>query len=669
MKHILRFVLAAFICSMAVLPSQAQLANGSTAPDFTMTDLDGVEHNLYSYLDQGMSVILDFSAVWCGPCWSYHQSGVLEEIYTLHGPETGDGTIMVFFIEADQGTIAQLNGGAGSTGDWVTGTDYPILTTLFPNPASVAQDYAIAYFPTMYTVCPSREITETGQISADAHVEFTQLNCAAQVGVNNAAAQAYLGSDNYCGSFTPSFRLMNLGSDPLTSAEMELHVNGVMTEDLSWTGNLATYNLEDISWSPISGAGDVEVEMIITSTNGGSDDDASDDVYAKTVLAAPGIESMDVLIEGTTDGYGDEVYWAILDDAGTIVAEGGNPNVGLTNIGTGTYPPPSDPNMYGNNQAFTHTVTLPAQTCYDVIVTDYYGDGMSLWGTNAAAFFRVSDPSNSVELHYVAGDSYANSEEVPVDANDQTAMAPQANFSYTTADLEVSVTDASTGADTWSWDYGDGNTAMGQNPGPYTYAAAGTYDLCLTVTNAAGTNTTCESVTVSAAQAAPQANFTYTLSGLALSVTDNSTGADMWAWDFGDTNTSDQQTPGVHTYATSGLYSVCLTVTNSAGSDQQCQTVSATGTGVEDIASLEAISVYPNPATDAAAISLSFTSTTEVTVELTNTVGQVLYSESAVYTSGTETITLNTSELAEGTYFVNVRTEDGLATEKLVVTK
>lgn len=40
-----------------------------------------------------------------------------------------------------------------------------------------------------------------------------------------------------------------------------------------------------------------------------------------------------------------------------------------------------------------------------------------------------------------------------------------------------------------------------------------------------------------------------------------------WLWDFGDGNTSTQQNP-THTYASDGLYTVTLTVTNSFGTDQ-----------------------------------------------------------------------------------------------------
>ena len=41
--------------------SSAQLPNGSVAPDFTLTDINGVQHKLYDYLDNGYTVSLPFS--------------------------------------------------------------------------------------------------------------------------------------------------------------------------------------------------------------------------------------------------------------------------------------------------------------------------------------------------------------------------------------------------------------------------------------------------------------------------------------------------------------------------------------------------------------------------------------------------------------------------------
>jgi PKD repeat protein len=74
----------------------------------------------------------------------------------------------------------------------------------------------------------------------------------------------------------------------------------------------------------------------------------------------------------------------------------------------------------------------------------------------------------------------------------------------------------------------------------------------------------------------PVANFIATpTSGeapLAVNFTDLSTNAPTaWTWDFGDNATSDQRNP-IHTYTAAGTYTVTLTATNAAGSDDEVKT-------------------------------------------------------------------------------------------------
>lgn len=158
----------------------AQLPNGSIAPDFTLTDIYGKTHNLYSYLNDGKTVYLDFFATWCPPCWSHHQSGSLEDLYQSYGPN-GTDEIMVIMIEGDTRTnVNCISGSSGcnnnTQGDWTAGTNFPIADN-----ASVRQLYQVGYYPTIYGICPDKIVTELGQRSSSQYYDWHQNNCALTV--------------------------------------------------------------------------------------------------------------------------------------------------------------------------------------------------------------------------------------------------------------------------------------------------------------------------------------------------------------------------------------------------------------------------------------------------------------------------------------------------------
>jgi vibriolysin len=105
-----------------------------------------------------------------------------------------------------------------------------------------------------------------------------------------------------------------------------------------------------------------------------------------------------------------------------------------------------------------------------------------------------------------------------------TNTAPTANFTFTTSGLTATFTDTSTDAQnnitSRSWNFGDGTTSTATNP-TKTYAAAGTYTVTETVTDAGGLSSTkTASVTVSSASC----GGTVLCNGVAVALPSKSTG-------------------------------------------------------------------------------------------------------------------------------------------------
>ncbi len=158
-------------------------------------------------------------------------------------------------------------------------------------------------------------------------------------------------------------------------------------------------------------------------------------------------------------------------------------------------------------------------------------------------------------------------------------VTPDADFSPSavagSAPFTVQFTNLTSGSGTitYAWAFGDGGTSTATNPA-HTYTAAGTYTVTLTATGPGGPNveTKTNLIVVGAAGAPPVAEFTANprtgVPPLTVQFTDQSTAGSAaiqsYSWDFGDGTTSTARNP-MHTYATSGTFSVTLTVRDTAG--------------------------------------------------------------------------------------------------------
>ena len=147
--------------------------------------------------------------------------------------------------------------------------------------------------------------------------------------------------------------------------------------------------------------------------------------------------------------------------------------------------------------------------------------------------------------------------------------APQAGFTSAVNHPEIEFTNTSTGASSFLWNFGDGNSSNTENP-IHSYVNEGTYLVELMAMNICDTAIFLEEVEY---YSTPEANFSSTINeGCApLTVTyDNLSSSNSvnfeWSFPGGEPSTSTEENPEV-SYTEFGTYSAILRVENPAGRD------------------------------------------------------------------------------------------------------
>lgn len=151
---------------------------------------------------------------------------------------------------------------------------------------------------------------------------------------------------------------------------------------------------------------------------------------------------------------------------------------------------------------------------------------------------------------------------------------PSVDFEAVIDGLQVTLTNLSSNADTYNWDFGDGNTSSEVNP-VHTYTESGNYSITLTASNDCG-DTVYESTY--SVIIAPSAGFIFTpnqgCAPLTVQFTSTSTGLIddyLWTFEGGSPATSTEENPVV-IYENAGIFSATLEVSNAAGTDDLVQT-------------------------------------------------------------------------------------------------
>ncbi len=242
--------------------------------------------------------------------------------------------------------------------------------------------------------------------------------------------------------------------------------------------------------------------------------------------------------------------------------------------------------------------------------------------------------------------------------------------------IDMSVIDPGTTA-TYNWDLGDGNTSASRFPA-HSYALPGTFNVCLIVDDGICTDTFCNTIQADTVTTTIQGcNAFYAIVAMApydISVVNLSTGTGLnFLWDFGDGYQDTAQYP-VHTYASTGEYNLCLTVSDPTGCVHTfCDSLKVDSLGyiyrqlnaftihvlspdvltkVEDVQNSTSFFAYPNPVTDELNVASQFNLSA---IRLYTIQGSKVIEKKA---GGHETM-INTRNLSKGIYMLEVNFTNG----------
>jgi MYXO-CTERM domain-containing protein len=214
--------------------------------------------------------------------------------------------------------------------------------------------------------------------------------------------------------------------------------------------------------------------------------------------------------------------------------------------------------------ADTHTITWD------------WGDGETSSGASTTHTW-ADDGAYTVTVTVTDDDGGSDSESFTVTLTNANPKISSSSFT-TTGNEGSSLSYSAVGTDagtadalTYTWSFGDGDTATGSSV-THEFADNGSYTVTLTVTDDdGGSKSTSKTVTIS--NVAPTLTLTGDTSGEAgdaltwvATVTDP--GADdthTYAWTFGDGSSATTSGSASHSYASTGSYTVSLTVTDDDG--------------------------------------------------------------------------------------------------------
>jgi len=207
---------------------------------------------------------------------------------------------------------------------------------------------------------------------------------------------------NCSGSVEPVISIRNLGSEPLTSLEINYHVNDGEPQSFSWTGTLDYLDTEEVTLPAIAFPVEEENDLVVECSlpNGQADECTSNDVNT-VVVPRSAFTPNTVKLLLRTDANPSETTWEVVNGNGEVLYSGGP----YTTAG----------------QTIQATFDLPDEACHYFRIYDAGGDGFTSQG-----FYLLYFGSNT-SISQVTGKNFGAEHTVEFNTADPVGVDDQFN--------------------------------------------------------------------------------------------------------------------------------------------------------------------------------------------------------------------------------------------------
>lgn len=320
-----------------------------TAPNLTVTDLNGVTHDIYDYLDEGKSVLLDFFILNCNPC--EEGAGHMDTFWKNYGPN-GSDQVQVLSLEVYNNSDEIVE---ETTNNW--GINNPII-----NLNDIPESYApfVSVYPNYIMICPDRSMNIIYGFEYPLTImewEQSLNNCS--FGNDYTDVTIFEPEITHCqGDVFANLNIGNVGSNFVNGIDINVFVDSIYFSTINWDYLLPPGNTTNNAFYPITfESSNINGSIIHFEVVVNDDANLTNNIISRDLSDELTTTNEDITIEIQTDYYPFDLIWSLVDANGTIITEGEGVD-------------------YEPNELISIDLELESSMCYTFIINDEYGDGI-----------------------------------------------------------------------------------------------------------------------------------------------------------------------------------------------------------------------------------------------------------------------------------------------------